>query len=289
MGVLYVIGNGFDLSHDLPTKYTDFKQYSENKLPDLERYFDFDLNDDAMWRDFENKLGDFDNRIFFACHCLNDQCESWGEAQGVADDIGEQADSLVGKISEAFQGWIESIDISAVRPVFPLRADAAYITFNYTSVLQDVYKIPSCQINHIHGKVSECEMLVFGHGKEIEEEPELDENGDSTRTMYTDAESAAKYPLHALKKNVLDVIRNNFDWFTGLSRIHTVVVLGHSLNDIDLPYFQKIYTCTGIASWVVSYYSENEKDHHRSQLIKVGIPDERITCFHVNAINPYLP
>jgi len=287
MDILYIIGNGFDLFHGLPTKYTDFRNHSGNNVSDFENcYCYFGLEDeDGMWHDFENKLGEFDNEIFFYNHCLNDQCESWVEGQGVADDITEQADHLVEKIQEDFTGWIESIDVSAAKPLLSLSSDAKYFSFNYTSVLQYVYNISSKQICHIHGSASQYESLVFGHGKQIEEEPEVDENGDSNRTMYTDAESAAKYPLHALKKDVLGVIDKNHVWFKSLGGVNTVVILGHSLNDIDLQYFQELHKHIGEADWMVSYYDQDELCHHRSQLVKVGIPNEKITCRHINSWN----
>lgn len=153
-----------------------------------------------MWWNFENKLGDFDGKLFFDDHCFNDQCERWGEAQGVADDISEWAGRLVDEIRESFESWIESIDVFKARPVVKIDSSARYLSFNYTTVLQDVYGVPACQVNHIHGNVSGGGSLVFGHGNEIIEESEMDAFGDSTRTMYTDAENAAKIPLYAFKK-----------------------------------------------------------------------------------------
>jgi hypothetical protein len=276
---LYVIGNGFDLFHDLPTRYTDFSAHSGSKLVDLEAYFYFDFNDDQMWWNFENKLGDFDGKLFFDDHCFNDKCESWGEAQGVADDISEWAGRLADEIRESFESWIESIDVSKARPVLNIDRRARYLSFNYTSVLQDVYSVPACQVNHIHGSVSGGDSLIFGHGNEIIEEPEMDAFGDSTRTMYTDAENAAKIPLYALKKNVSEIIQENQNYFRSLRDIKNIVVIGHSLNFVDMQYFVELVKYTLEANWLVSYYSKDEENQHRAQLINVGVPGTRIkTC-----------
>jgi hypothetical protein len=139
MADLYVIGNGFDLFHKLPTRYIDFSLHSGSKLEDLETYFYFDFSDDQMWWNFENKLGDFDGKLFFDDYCLNDKCESWGEAQGVADDISEWADKLVDEIRESFESWIESIDLYKVRPILNIDRHARYLSFNYTSVLTRLF------------------------------------------------------------------------------------------------------------------------------------------------------
>ena len=285
MTVLYVIGNGFDLFHDLPTRYTSFREHSGSKLSDLESYFNFDLDDDNMWWNFENKLGDFDDRLFYDEHCLNDQCESWGEAQGVADDISEWADRLVNEISESFESWIESIDVSSARPLLKIDRCARYLSFNYTSVLQHVYGVPACQVNHIHGSVSGGGPIIFGHGNEIQDEPELDANGDSNRTMYTDAENAAKIPLYALKKNVSEIIRENRNYYRSLSDITNIVIIGHSLNLIDMQYFVELIKCTSEVNWLVSYYSKDEVYHHRAQLINAGVPDTRIKTFPASEID----
>lgn len=276
---LYVIGNGFDRFHGLPTRYIDFREHSGSKLEDLEAYFYFDLSDDQMWWNFENKLGDFDGKLFFDDYCFNDQCESWGEAQGVADDISEWANKLVDEIREAFESWIESIDVSKVRPVLNINHHSQYLSFNYTSVLQDVYGVPACKINYIHGSVSSGDSLIFGHGNEIIEEPEIDEFGDSNRTMYTDAENAAKIPLYVFQKNVSEIIQENKNFFKSLNGITNIFVIGHSLNSIDMPYFVELAKSASDANWIVSYHSNDEKYNHPTKLINAGVPISRIkTC-----------
>ena len=35
MDKLYIIGNGFDLNHELKTRYTDFKEWLKNKKPNI--------------------------------------------------------------------------------------------------------------------------------------------------------------------------------------------------------------------------------------------------------------
>lgn len=60
MKVLYILGNGFDVHHGLPTLYSNFNQYVIGKDPELtnrlENYFEFDVNDQYLWTNFENNL-----------------------------------------------------------------------------------------------------------------------------------------------------------------------------------------------------------------------------------------
>ncbi|MGN1157074.1 MAG: bacteriophage abortive infection AbiH family protein [Agathobacter sp.] len=48
-----------------------------------------------------------------------------------------------------------------------LDADAIYLTFNYTTFLEDLYEIPWAQVCHIHGsRKDKFGSLVIGHGQE---------------------------------------------------------------------------------------------------------------------------
>ena len=162
-----------------------------------------------------------------------------------------------------------------------LDPNGTYLSFNYTPTLQWVYGISDNQINQIHGSVSGSEKLVYGHTKTMEETPELNENGDSNTTMFTEAEYAAKYPFHAFRKPVEQIIANNEQWFSALKgRIDRVVVIGHSLK-IDLPYFKKINDVLSGVPWIVSYHTEEEQKKHMLRLRSIGLDIGSITqCQH---------
>ena len=111
----------------------------------------------------------------------------------------------------------------------------------------------------------------------MEEEPELDENGDSNRTMFSDAEGAAKFPFYALQKPVNEVIARYSGFFLSLSDIATIRVIGHSLNEIDLPYFKEVAKNAKDAKWVVCCYRPEDEGHYIQKLLKCGVRVERIT------------
>ena len=52
MSRLYIIGNGFDIAHGIPCKYSDFRRYCEEKMPKmyekLNRFYD---GGDKLWSD----------------------------------------------------------------------------------------------------------------------------------------------------------------------------------------------------------------------------------------------
>lgn len=279
MTTLYVIGNGFDLWHGLPTGYDQFYEFAKDTLDEVEGYYYLDLTQRGPWCDFENSLGRFDWHLFYEAHDNTDvTAESFrpSEAYGLEDDLAEQADNYVNAIRECFQEWVDKIDISAAKKQMTFAPEDRFFTFNYTSTLQSVYGIEEEKVFHIHGRSERFDELVFGHGESMEEEPELDENGDSNRTMFTDAEGAAKYPFYALQKPVGDVLKRNQLRFELQRDVTDIVVIGHSFNDIDLPYFKKLAECGKGARWRICCYEAVDKVHHVQQLLKCGVREESI-------------
>ena len=61
---LYVIGNGFDLWHDVPTRYSQFYEFAKETLDEIEDYYSCGMMQSAPWHDFESSLGTFNWREF---------------------------------------------------------------------------------------------------------------------------------------------------------------------------------------------------------------------------------
>ena len=285
MEVLYVIGNGFDLWHKLPTKYTDFYKFTEGDLDELERYFHFEYNSDKPWSNFEEDLGKFDWKSFYDDHNHIDVTSDSFKpsmAFSLEDDLNEQSDILIEGIREKFKEWVESIQVEEAVAKFDFCKKGRFISFNYTSLLQNIYDIAADSILHIHGNVDSYDPLIFGHRESQEEEPELDENGDSNRTMFSDSESAAKHPFYAFQKPVNEILGDKQDYFESLCNVGTVVILGHSLNDVDIPYIRRIATEANGCKWIVSAYSKNDRIRHLSQLEKCGVKSGRVTLCSID-------
>lgn len=57
-----------------------------------------------------------------------------------------------------------------------------------------------------------------------------------------------------------------------LSNVSEVYILGHSLAEVDLPYFDKlVQSVKPDARWTVTFYSPEEKQHHFEVLKGLGI------------------
>lgn len=156
---LYIIGNGFDLAHGMPTRYGDFKRWLiENGridvIHELESAFPVQKdNEFLLWSDFEKALGLYDiNKV------VN---WSWDDLYLTEFSIGGQIfgapdfflnTQIPDILNEAFTKWSHSIPLATTPINFHLEKDAYYLTFNYTDTLEVLYGIPQNHILHIHGQ-----------------------------------------------------------------------------------------------------------------------------------------
>lgn len=291
METLYIIGNGFDLHHELPTGYYNFHSYIINNRTDLENlfeeYFTFTIDKKkSLWSSFEKDLETFDYKSFFDENYhidTKDENFKLSSVYSLEDDLTQEAEELIERIREGFENWIEEINLDSLENKLILEKDASFLTFNYTLTLEKVYQIPPSKIFHIHGD-TEKGNLIFGHNKTIEEEPELDENGDSNRTPFSDSENIAKYPLNAFCKPVYNIIQENQLYFEKLKSVKRIFVLGHGLDLIDIPYFKEILKHTKNVFWNVSFLDQNETEKHLTTLQNIGINKNSIKMFQLEEL-----
>ena len=289
MSKLYVIGNGFDLHHGLPTSYKAFHKYVQKNHPDIENdfdeYFRFSLDQDGLWADFENGLGSFNWLSFFDQHNQTDPLEENfkpGEAFGLEDGLIQEKDELIERIRLAFEEWLTQISLDSIIKKLEIDSNSKFLSFNYSLTLEKVYGISSNEVLHIHGEIeSNLGSLIFGHDQELEEEvEELDENGDSNRTLFSDSENVAKSIYYSFQKPVEDTIEENIEFFESLNNVEEIIILGHSLNSIDIPYFIEIKKYVkNRCIWNVSFYGSDEIAEHHDALSKIGVKSEYIKQF----------
>jgi uncharacterized protein YfcZ (UPF0381/DUF406 family) len=278
---LYIIGNGFDLHHNLKTSYDYFHSFLKTMNPDLieflERYFQFNVDDNYLWSKFEEDLGTFNSNELWEDYSPKfdaDDDLQYSSFFGTEDEINEVLERTLDSLRSVFSDWIESIEIKSDIKI-EVDKKAFYLTFNYTHLLENHYYIPNQNILHIHGELNKNE-LIFGHNIEPEIKSEIDDNGDSNRTMIIDSQATAKSMLYNLLKPVGKLIKKNYLVFQSLKSIETVYVLGHSLNEIDHPYFSEIIKNKNIKEWIVSYHEEEEENLFKSILGKLGVDLNKI-------------
>ncbi|MEH7889894.1 bacteriophage abortive infection AbiH family protein [Elizabethkingia meningoseptica] len=293
MPKLYIIGNGFDLSHQLETSYEDFCKYLQQNFQDLmykmDEYFSFKVSEKYLWTDFENDLGTFNFKAYFGdLNEIDVLHESFkpSEVYSLEDEMQQEIDRFIDEIRTAFTNWISELDISLgkVKNIKFSNKDY-FINFNYTETLEELYNINTSKIFYIHNKANNYMDLTFGHGEINERYPkdkELNEEGDSNRTLFTEAENIARYPFYAFQKKTNKVLENHYEEFNKFNDCNEIFILGHALGKVDLPYFRKIKEMLPNASWKISYYSNNEKLKLKSIAIELGIKKNNISMIKIS-------
>lgn len=292
---LYLLGNGFDITHNLNCKFCHFYTYLNNHRYDvldcMAKFYDIE-EDSELWSDFETNLEK--NIIYESLKDIigdntpNLMSDSFREGDWSDGEISieQECEVLLNYIREGFEEWINSLEISKLSKKFDLRDNDFYITFNYTETLERIYEIPESSILHIHNKVGE--NLIFGHGKKTDSFnvrealygdenifEEIDEYGnvESSEVGHEKfAENAVIAFYEKMRKPIEEVINKNHLFFSKIYKIEEVVIWGLSYSDIDFPYVEKVKNSVNKnVKWTLSYYSDNDELNAIRTMQKLGI------------------
>lgn len=291
---VFIIGNGFDKGHNLPTSYWDFRNFLGRCYPDFlhtfeENYniypgFSEDKKKKLLWNELESNLANISEDIIIENATSIDMGLEGGDI-GIEDTLYEyfsEQFNYINNLSYYLKLWIQSIRIRDVQlrtTLIDPKSNDMYVTFNYTSVLENIYKISENKIIHIHGSLRRRDgNLIIGHGNytRIEEIKEIRKKADE---IYDEKESSISKVIedyyNSTYKNAnrymhkLDALKNQ--------NIDEVIIIGHSLSGVDMPYFTMInYYAKNKAKWKVYYYDKDKKDQMYENLIEFGINKKQI-------------
>lgn len=271
---LFIIGNGFDLWHELATSYFEFYDLNAHYLDAQQNYFPISTYGVELWSDFESALGEFDESVLIEENDLMDFSGDDFPTQqlyGLEDAVLNFAGEFVNTISGHFTSWVKSIDLTHAQSQMAFPSGAQFISFNYTSTLQTVYQIPESNILHIHGAVAHNAELVFGHSKAVKD------SDPGEDTYYSDAINNGRQVLRELKKPVDYVTKNTLvPWLNNNKDFLKIIIIGHSLNDIDIPYFKTILNAFPNAYWECYSYSAHEASEHETKLLDIGVSQSHL-------------
>ena len=179
---------------------------------------------------------------------------------------------IISKLRQKFKNWVESISISDSHSIFKIRKDSVFLTFNYTKTLEVLYNIDESQICHIHGKVGDKE-LIFGHDWEhnitFDSLNDININQSNQEQEFNRRifDEFKDQIINPLKKNPINIIENTpFFYELENLKIKNIIVLGHSLSNVDIPYFEEIYERVNNVKWFISFY--NEEDRKKIEMFK---------------------
>jgi len=289
---LYIIGNGFDRNHGMPTGYGHFKAYVRANDRDVHDWIEDYVPAGDDWAHLEAALADLDTDHIVTSlgHFMGSYGDDDWSDSGHHDfqyEVNRVAEGLSGTLQTLFAQWIRTIEVpgaaNAPNRLADLDLTATYLTFNYTSTLTSVYQVPRTNILHIHGESSDedCE-LVLGHGWAPEQRPSLFEAVDhedsdhriiEAMTSLDDFFTATFKPSHAI------IVRHG-DFFARLGSVQEIVVLGHSLDAVDGPYFKALVRALDNRRipWTVAVLPDEDEREKVSRLQMQGVDPALVRC-----------
>lgn len=193
--------------------------------------------------------------------------------QSLVDDIVNSAlvkeYSWIPCLYQIFQQWIQTISYEDNKKLFLIDNNDIAISFNYTATLEKIYSIKN--ILHIHGSVENVDKIVLGFNSE-----KLDAELPGLNEMYTSSfkelkrasrdagvksTGSSKFyqsnigrfykPVHQLKNNIINFLEDK--------HFEEIVVIGHSYNDIDFPYFKELLNNYPRKKYIFTYYNHVDK------------------------------
>ena len=290
MKKLFIIGNGFDSAHKLPTKYSDFREFLNEECDGQISYMPathmgrdcdtmadrettagllIDLIDDTTrgdkWEDFEDAMGRYQYLSYFDDYGMDEAMAADDDDEVYRtiynrEDIVSELSCCILEVKNLFSEWIDSIDVSIAKPQARFMKlfddETEFLTFNYTNTLETVYNISKSKICHIHGEQGEA--IIVGHG--VEENPYLEETwktfviNDCLRRMFDE-----------LKKDVCGCFYEHSDFFqrVKLSEIEDIYSIGFSFSEPDLSYICQLCKLidTEKVTWHLAKFDEKNKDN----------------------------
>ncbi|HDG1675116.1 TPA: bacteriophage abortive infection AbiH family protein [Kluyvera cryocrescens] len=265
---LYIIGNGFDIRHGLPTGYKHFKSYVAKNDQELYDAIEEYIPAGDEWNELESALSKIDyelilqnNDMFLASYSTDD----WSDAyhHDYQYEVDKTTRMLSDRLKEQFAGWVKGINIAdaynSEQYIPPIPRESLYFSFNYTNTLQQIHTVPDRQIIHIHGNCSYDDDLILGHSFRMEKSLNTYIGQDQDTRVSEAYDSIDEYFGNTFKHSE-DIIKEEKNFFSSLKNVNEVIVLGHSLAEVDGEYFSEINkSIQGNARWIVALYRGEEK------------------------------
>lgn len=274
---LIIVGNGFDRSHGLDTQYSDFKEYFE-RTDDyyFKKFIElYKMYENRLWNEFETVLGelDYDDDTHPCCDgFLPDYGdENWRDSGH--HDYEYEIDNYMSTLTDLsgrFKDWIKCIDIENIKKKHNFKESDYFLNFNYTLVLEKIYKIKSDRILHIHGSIADDREIIVGHQNDFAERKIYgDDDYAITDLRVQGGIRSFNNALRSVYKPVEDIISENIEFFE--RKYDTVYVMGHSMGPVDIKYFEEIFKNNSQSKWIISYHTDDDKIRIKNTIDTIGI------------------
>lgn len=332
---LYVIGNGFDIIHQVPSSYYDFRD-TLGKRSTLRTTLETFIKKDDIWGNFEDSLAYLDRELMLdglddqmsIMDVLDESDDDFSAADffGSIEETASPVYVLTGDLPRRFRQWINSLKLTSNNQPLKdiIKPSARFINFNYTEFIEDLYGVPRRNVLYLHGdRRNKQDQLVLGHGHDTDAlfEKWYQENqnrekykpikyGRGVRRYRNDNPTYLAYFLdderkgnwrsqtrydaitntvriieeyydHSAKKTS-DVIETNRKYFESLRDIDTIITIGHSMSEVDYPYFERIIQNNRSPQkiqWFISWYSADDMDRIKTFVERMNIHADQVHLY----------
>lgn len=289
---LFIIGNGFDLGHNLSTRYWDFRcfleEHREEFLKDFEDKYSLwgEELKTFLWNNFEHNLANLDEEILVEEMFQSTDLGLESGNVGIEDTLNyhfEKDFKYIEKLTIYLKEWIEVVnedldDLNRRTSLIDTNSNDIFINFNYTTTLQKVYNVSEKNVLHIHGVINAEDDLVLGHSNLSKLQNFLEK-----RESYKNSADEQSTPIYnILVEYCYETYKDVDKYMYKLSSIDfklvsQITIVGHSLGEVDLPYFKVINELTkSNVEWQIYYYCEEEINSFKEKLVRIGVDELKI-------------
>lgn len=314
---LFIVGNGFDLQHNISSRYQDLHTFIKERyilhkdpfyLPGgglLPKQFMYGY----QYHDMEYVLAFLDYTL-----TLTEKTDNWWNIEDSLSklylmnefdlnsddpftkiDYNESPENQIFYIGQCFRIfyilfhlWVNQIDISKTTPnhSFQKLIDPEgdyFLTFNYTRTLEDIYHAKN--VFHIHG-VQGPGVKMFGH--QVKDEEYIVSFCEANCIPLSCLEGV-KYLFELTEKNTRSIYENNKRYFESLdSEIKEIYSYGFSFSLVDMIYIYGI--CKSLSTqnivWFLSDYSSPEQIDEYKRMISASGFKGTFSTFHISDSSP---
>jgi hypothetical protein len=258
---LYIIGNGFDLSHGILSKYKHFCCWLnlngyEDYATTLQTIFPkLDGRIEYLWSNFESALETYDLHKMYEQYVPLPE-NTWNDEEWERSILSgtDKISHIANELPALLKKWAKNIRIGA-EPRYELSPESKFLTFNYTNTLEKLYHIPHGNICHIHESIDGETKLIVGHDfqRATNDLPAKSDEEEKAQAAFVEI-------MNGMAKPKRQQIEKNRVFFSSLRDITTVIEIGHSMAPVDLIYFEEVRKSVAKdALWYFSVFSEKDK------------------------------
>lgn len=315
MKKLFLIGNGFDISHQMKTSYSNFREFLIKKYDLFEYDFDeaiysppesvelpnggieysedevvkfliyiidqIDNSEERDWSELEKNLCflNFDDFFINPEDFLDKDgdLDFWGNSMR-NEDISSNLIIPTSMIQHFFSEWIQSISVENVKSKnkFNELINQCSLFLSF-NYTQTLEKIYSVNNDNIcYIHGNQNEEIHFGHGCQIYKY-------DSYMVNYLGAENNLSKIDELLRKDTSKILRNHIDFFNSLNEVEEVYSYGFSYGKVDDLYIKTIIKNINSekVTWYLHDYDKRKHSNYKSKINSFGFKG-KFKSFHID-------